>query len=320
MAAYNGCTSSRSPATRSASSRSIWGIGLVIEASAPHDAGRGAAHEHVHRRLAVHHGDDHRRPRSPSPSSTPGGRRSQAAEFMAAQPHRRCRRRRCLRRRDRSRSHSHRNPTRPTRRDTPAADTPPNELGRRTAPHLSSAALDGSPPSTTEAPPKGAPGDGRRSTAGAPRQRGDPHDQPARGAQRDQRRRRASAMSVDHGRAEPTTPSAGSSSSPAAGTRRSAPAWTSRPSAAARRATSSGRAAASPASRQRDFPKPLIAAVNGSALAGGFEIMLSCDLVVAADHATLRHPRGQARPDRRRRRPHPHAQAPPDGDRARDGA
>src|SRR6202789_2884258 len=36
---------------------------------------------------------------------------------------------------------------------------------------------------------------------------------------------------------------------------------------------------------QRDFPKPLIAAVNGSALAGGLEIMLSCDLVVAADHA-----------------------------------
>jgi enoyl-CoA hydratase/carnithine racemase len=35
----------------------------------------------------------------------------------------------------------------------------------------------------------------------------------------------------------------------------------------------------------RDFPKPIIAAVNGSALAGGFEIMLSCDLVVAADHA-----------------------------------
>ena len=36
---------------------------------------------------------------------------------------------------------------------------------------------------------------------------------------------------------------------------------------------------------QRAFPKPIIAAVNGSALAGGFEIMLSCDLVVAADHA-----------------------------------
>jgi enoyl-CoA hydratase len=33
----------------------------------------------------------------------------------------------------------------------------------------------------------------------------------------------------------------------------------------------------------REFPKPLIAAVQGPALAGGFEIVLSCDLVVAAD-------------------------------------
>jgi enoyl-CoA hydratase/carnithine racemase len=33
----------------------------------------------------------------------------------------------------------------------------------------------------------------------------------------------------------------------------------------------------------RDFPKPIIAAVNGPALAGGFEIVLSCDIVVAAD-------------------------------------
>jgi enoyl-CoA hydratase len=38
---------------------------------------------------------------------------------------------------------------------------------------------------------------------------------------------------------------------------------------------------------KRTFPKPLIAAVNGSALAGGFEIVLSCDLVVAAEHATF---------------------------------
>lgn len=36
---------------------------------------------------------------------------------------------------------------------------------------------------------------------------------------------------------------------------------------------------------ERDFAKPLIAAANGSALAGGFEIMISCDMVVAADHA-----------------------------------
>jgi enoyl-CoA hydratase/carnithine racemase len=35
----------------------------------------------------------------------------------------------------------------------------------------------------------------------------------------------------------------------------------------------------------REFVKPLIAAVNGRALAGGLELMLSCDLVVAADHA-----------------------------------
>jgi enoyl-CoA hydratase len=38
---------------------------------------------------------------------------------------------------------------------------------------------------------------------------------------------------------------------------------------------------------QREFPKPLIAAVNGPALAGGFEIVLSCDLVVAADDAVF---------------------------------
>jgi enoyl-CoA hydratase/carnithine racemase len=38
---------------------------------------------------------------------------------------------------------------------------------------------------------------------------------------------------------------------------------------------------------QRDFDKPTIAAVNGAALAGGCEIMLSCDLVVAVEQATF---------------------------------
>jgi enoyl-CoA hydratase len=36
---------------------------------------------------------------------------------------------------------------------------------------------------------------------------------------------------------------------------------------------------------KREFSKPLICAANGSALAGGFEIMISCDMVIAADHA-----------------------------------
>src|SRR6187455_2746211 len=43
----------------------------------------------------------------------------------------------------------------------------------------------------------------------------------------------------------------------------------------------------------RDFPKPIIAAVNGPALAGGFEIVLSCDLVIAAETARFGIPEVQ---------------------------
>ncbi len=65
--------------------------------------------------------------------------------------------------------------------------------------------------------------------------------------------------------------------------------------------------------RLEAFPKPTIAAVNGFALGGGFEIVLCCDVIVASTSARLGLPEGLLGLSPRRRRnaaPHPLARPP----------
>jgi enoyl-CoA hydratase len=44
---------------------------------------------------------------------------------------------------------------------------------------------------------------------------------------------------------------------------------------------------------ERFYPKPIIAAVNGAAVGGGFGLVLACDIVVAAQHAVFALPEVQ---------------------------